>query len=276
MFFLACAASCPLLFSFSNSLLASPLPKQNAVPGGAVAVPFAWEKAQTPYVEYRDRRVMAIKHEQQWYAVIGIPLNARAGEHQFSVRESANTKAQTQSFTVNAKEYEAQYLTIKNKRKVNPNPDDLKRIRKEKKRITQAFQSWTTANTPNLKFLRPAEGPMSSPFGLRRFFNQQPRKPHSGLDIAAPIGSPIVAPEGGTVVTVGDFFFNGKSVFIDHGYGLVTMYCHMDRIDVEEGQSIKRGEQLGTIGKSGRVTGPHLHWSVSLNNTRVDPILFID
>jgi murein DD-endopeptidase MepM/ murein hydrolase activator NlpD len=123
---------------------------------------------------------------------------------------------------------------------------------------------------------QPVDGRYSSPFGLRRYFNDQPRKPHSGLDIAAPEGTPIQAAESGVVVETGDYFFNGKTVFIEHGQGLVTMYCHLRKIDVETGQTVTRGEKIGEVGKTGRVTGAHLHWSVSLNHAMVDPLLFLD
>ena len=108
------------------------------------------------------------------------------------------------------------------------------------------------------------------------FFNEQPRNPHTGLDIAASTGTPITAASSGIVINTGDYFFNGKTVFIDHGQGLITMYCHLSSIDVLEGQEISQGEMLGKVGMTGRVTGPHLHWSVILNNTMVDPTLFIE
>ena len=121
----------------------------------------------------------------------------------------------------------------------------------------------------------PVHGRYSSPFGLRRFFNEQARKPHSGLDIAATQGTPIKAAASGTVINTGDYFFNGNTVFIDHGQGLITMYCHMHRIDVKESEYVTVADVIGTVGQSGRVTGAHLHWSVLLNQTMVDPTLLL-
>jgi murein DD-endopeptidase MepM/ murein hydrolase activator NlpD len=158
---------------------------------------------------------------------------------------------------------------------VNPTQTDLERIKREKSIISAAFRHWRETPVESLELALPVDGQLSSAFGLQRFFNKQPRKPHSGLDIAAPRGTPVHSPAPAVVINTGSYFFNGNSVFLDHGQGMITMYCHMDSITVEEGQQVTRGEVIGTVGMSGRVTGPHLHWSVSINNTRVDPGLFL-
>jgi len=126
-----------------------------------------------------------------------------------------------------------------------------------------------------LLFDKPVKGPLSSPFGLRRFFNGEERNPHSGLDFAVGAGTPIKAPAAGKVILIGNYFFNGNTVFVDHGQGLISMFCHMSKIDVKLGQSLPRGGIVGRVGATGRATGPHMHWNVSLNDARVDPAIFI-
>ncbi|HEY5603732.1 MAG TPA: peptidoglycan DD-metalloendopeptidase family protein [Gammaproteobacteria bacterium] len=269
--------SCALLILLSPALLAAKLPKAEAVPGGIAIVPLNIESASAPVVKFQDRRVMVVpdnKRKNHWLAITGIPLSAEKGKHQLAVE--ANPKHRIVSFEVKNKKYQTQYLTLKNKRQVNPTEEDLKRIAKEQEEIVAALARWSDSDSLNTTFVIPATGRLSSPFGLRRFFNKEPRQPHSGIDIAAPEGTPIVSPADGTVITTADYFFNGNTVFIDHGQGLVTMYCHMSNIAVKPGDTVKQGERIGAIGQSGRVTGPHLHWAVSINDARVDPGLFFD
>ncbi len=274
---------------FTNSLYASTLantrtttlpkislPKTNAVPGGIVIVDLELNSNKTsskaPIVFYKKKRVMVANNDGRWLGIVGIALTAKPGQH--TLRIKGHNKLI--SFTVKPKKYAEQHITIKDKRKVNPNAEDMKRIRRERVRINSALKHWADSDEVNTRFVLPVAGELSSPFGLRRFFNEQARKPHSGIDIAAPEGTLIQSPAAGKVIESGDFFFNGNSVFIDHGQGLVTMYCHMSNIKVKPGQMVAQGETIGAVGQTGRVTGPHLHWSVSLNNARVDPGLFFD
>ena len=244
------------------------------VPGGIAVITLPAD-AEPATARYRDRKVLVTRNENNDYiAVIGLPLASEPGRHYLKVNNTSG-KTQNLGFQVADKAYEEQHITIKDKRKVNPEKRDMERITRESRQIKSALRHWSQQDDITLAFEKPVEGPTSSPFGLRRFFNEQARNPHSGLDIAAPEGTPIRAPAPGTVIETGDFFFNGNTVLLDHGQGLVTMYCHMNKIDVTPGQSVDSGEILGEVGMTGRVTGPHLHWGVSLNDARIDPLLFL-
>jgi murein DD-endopeptidase MepM/ murein hydrolase activator NlpD len=265
----------PLLLVGSGRLAASNLPEHTPVPGGiaVIEVPTpALPTDQTPTVYYRNTRVMLIADDKQGqHAIIGIPLSAKPGAHHVTLGENKKI-----TFTVLPKTYKEQRITLSNKRQVNPAPMDLERIGREKKIMVAAFNTWSNQLTPSLTLLKPVAGPYSSPFGLRRFFNDQPRNPHSGLDIAAAEGTPIQAPADAIVSATGNYFFNGNTILLDHGQGLISMYCHLSQIDVKEGDFVQAQDIIGLVGKTGRVTGPHLHWSVSLNNARIDPFLFME
>ena len=262
-----------LALLMSAGLQAEPLPALAPVPGGVAAVPVG-DGPAAPEVRYRNRKVMVIRTQDGWLALVGIPLGTDPGRQRLEV-VAADGSRQTRLFSVHDKQYRTQHLTIKNKRMVNPNSRDLERISAERKAINAALSQWSEPQSVPLRFDPPVPGPRSSSFGLRRFFNGQPRRPHSGMDIAAPEGTPIRAPAAGTVVERGDYFFTGNTVFVDHGKGLITMYAHLNTIDVNTGQRVERGDVIGTVGMTGRVTGPHLHWAVSLNHTMVDPALFL-
>lgn len=256
------------------AIAASELPQSLVVPGGIAIIDLPHEGEQRPEVWYRERPVMVVQAGGRWQAVIGIPLSAKPGRHQIEFENEAGEPGKM-GFDVRAKDYPTQRLTITNKRQVNPNAEDLARIGEERERINAALRLFTPAAGIPTAFIAPVDGPRSSSFGLRRFFNDQPRRPHSGMDIAAAEGTPIIAPAAGRVAETGNYFFNGNTVFIDHGLGLVTMYCHMSAIDVQPGDLVHRGGVIGKVGATGRVTGPHLHWGVTLNRTMVDPALFL-
>jgi len=259
-----------LLILACGALHAAALPQDEPVPGGVAVVPLERGGREAPRAYFNGDRVMVLKDERGWVAVVGIPLDAKPGS--YAVRRAGGHRS---SFTVQAKQYAVQRVSIENKRKVDPTALDLKRIRRESALIKAALAAWHASASVPLRFDLPVLGPVSSPFGLRRIFNGEPRRPHSGIDIAVPAGTPIRAPAPGRVAAIGDFFFDGRMVMLDHGQGLVTMYGHMEKILVKKGQRVARGEVIGLVGQTGRATGPHLHWGVSLNNARVDPTLFL-
>ena len=203
------------------------------------------------------------------HAIVGAALDAEPGPRTLEVATLTDTARL--AYEVVHRDYPEQRLRTSNRRMVNPDPADLERINRETTTMRAAYALRTPVTTSPVPFLKPVEGRHSSVFGLRRFWNDQPRSPHSGLDIAANTGTPIESPAPGIVVATGDYFFNGNTVLVDHGGGLVTMYCHMHTIGVEEGQAVARGDVLGQVGATGRSTGPHLHWSVSLGGVRIDP-----
>jgi len=250
------------------------LPRESPVPGGIAILPIAPDSEPAPVAHFDGHRVMVARREGHWEAVIGLPLALTPGPQNVSVKNGAG-ETRDYAFTVRTKEYAAQHITLKNKRMVEPNAKDLARITREQEIIRHAFATWTDEPVSSLSFRMPARGRISSVFGLRRFFNGEPRQPHSGIDIAAPLGAPVVAPFAGTVIETGEYFFNGNTIFIDHGQGLISMFNHLSRILVTRGMRVKQGQKIGEVGRTGRVTGPHLHWSVSLNDSRVDPMLFL-
>jgi murein DD-endopeptidase MepM/ murein hydrolase activator NlpD len=252
---------------------AAGLPQPNPVPGGIAIIAVVQDSAPAPLVRFQQQRVLVVPANGMWQAVVGLPLSLEPGEQRLDISDRG--AARTLAFQVLPKQYETQYLTLANKRQVDPSAEDLKRIAREQALSNQAFAAWSEVLADDLRFDLPARGRFSSTFGLRRFFNNQARQPHSGLDIAAPEGAPVTAPAAGVVIETGNYFFNGSTLFIDHGQGLISMYNHLSRIDVKKGTHVTRGQRIGAVGKTGRVTGAHLHWTVSLNNARVDPMLFL-
>ncbi len=248
------------------------LPHESAVPGGVKIIRLDGEDTAPPDGEAGGHRALVIREGTGWLAVIGIPLAAPPGEESVTVRD-ANASHDIK-FEVGVKQYASQSLKVA-PRQVNLSKADLARAGRETARIELALARFSEPPPETLRFMQPVPGPRSSSFGLRRIFNGESRNPHSGMDIAAPIGTPVRLPIAGTVVDTGAFFFTGNTVLIDHGRGLVSMYCHLSAIDVKPGQRVAAGTRLGAVGKTGRATGPHLHWALSLNRAWVDPELFV-
>ncbi|MDP8985003.1 MAG: peptidoglycan DD-metalloendopeptidase family protein [Pseudomonadota bacterium] len=225
-----------------------------------------------PTVDTDGHRALVLRDGSAWVAVIGIPLSAPLGAQLATVTGSGGRRVLT--FQVGYKQYASQSLKVA-PRQVNLSKADLARVARERLRIEHALGLFSEPLPETLNLPPPVPGPRSSSFGMRRIFNGESRNPHSGMDIAAPAGTPVRVPVAGTVVDTGNYFFNGNTVFVDHGGGLITMYCHLSAIDVKPGQRLAAGTRIGAVGMTGRATGPHLHWGLALNHVWVDPELFI-
>ncbi|GLQ33642.1 M23 family metallopeptidase [Litoribrevibacter albus] len=179
-------------------------------------------------------------------------------------------------YSVEAREYKIQKVEGVPQRTVTPDPEHLKRIRAEAAKVRKARANSGDMSHYMESFIWPAKGLISGVYGSQRFYNGEPRRPHFGLDIAAPEGSPVIAPASGVVVLAEkDLFFSGGTVVIDHGHGISSSFLHMSKLDVKVGQSIKQGEKVGEIGSTGRATGAHLDWRMNWFDQRVDPRLLM-
>ncbi|HEX8589689.1 peptidoglycan DD-metalloendopeptidase family protein [Pseudomonas sp.] len=260
-----CAALPAHADSYISRLLNKPVP-------GGVAVVDLGPAAQPPKASWQGKPVLVVKDQDaRWLAIVGIPLTVKPGTAQ-----QVSSGGRNLPFVVGDKKYPEQRITLKNQRQVNPNPDDLKRIEQELDVQVRAYRTFSPVTPSNLLLDKPVDGPLSSKFGVRRFFNGEERNPHAGLDFAVPAGTPIKSPAAGKVILIGNYFFNGNTVFVDHGQGFISMFCHMSKIDVKVGDAVPRDGVVGRVGSTGRATGPHMHWNVSLNDARVDPAIFIN
>ena len=294
----------------SRSQATLPFPMSSAVPGGVAVVPLGAAR-RAPKAIWNGIPVLVTGSSSGWFAVLGIPLHTlqdrlvlevqdaasgaprtakQASAHDKGKARDAETtatagagKAQSEASSTGLRridvpiqphQYAEQHLKVA-PGQVTLSKEVLSRHLRERKQSARVMATWTEPVPASLQLRQPVPGVRSSSFGLRRFFNGQSRNPHGGMDIAAPVGTPVKAAAPGVVIDTGDYFFNGNTVWVDHGAGLLTMYCHLDRIRARVGQRVRTGDVIGTVGKTGRVTGPHLHWSVCLNRTMVDPALFL-
>ncbi len=255
-----------------NPVGARAFPRALPVPGGIALIPLG-ASGQRPVARSGDSPLVVIGSPQSWTALVGIPLSATPGPAQITVQTS-DAADRTLDYLIKPKQYAQQRLKVDGKR-VELSPEDEARAERERLHTRQVVATFSQPLPDSFAMRAPVPGPRSSSFGLRRVFNGQPRSPHSGMDIAAPTGTPVVAPLAARVVDTGDYFFSGNAVWLDHGGGLLTLHCHLSAIDVKIGDTLRAGDVLGKVGATGRVTGPHLHFGVVLNQASVDPALFL-
>jgi len=209
---------------------------------------------------------LTVNIDDDIYELIPLPFDKQGGSILINNNES---------IYVNNKDFGESRIKIENTSMVSLSKADSRRAYKESQIIKNTLKSYTTENKPEFNFIQPVEGIISSRYGKRRFINDLPRSPHLALDIAALSGTEIVAPAKGKIILIGDFFYSGNYIIIDHGYGLLTSYSHLSKVDVVKNQFVEQGQKIGEVGSTGRVTGPHLHWTVYLNKIRINPELII-
>ena len=247
-------------------------PDASAVPGGVALLPLG-PSADRPKAWSGDTPLLVVGSPAGWTALIGIALSAAPGPAQ-AVVEAADGTRRVVAYQIESKTYAQQRLKVA-PRTVELSPGDLARHERERTHQQALMARFSEPLPADLRMRPPVDGHRSSSFGLRRVFNGEARQPHSGMDIAAGTGTVVRSPLPGQVVDTGDYFFNGQTVWIDHGGGVFSMLCHLSRIDVRSGDRLAQGQALAAVGATGRVTGPHLHWGVVLNRVSVDPALFI-
>jgi len=270
-----CAAGACLPAAWAAAPAASQVwPHALQVPGGVARLSLG-PAAQRPTAHAGEVPLLVLGDMIEWTAIVGIPLAAPVGQPEVRV-QVAGEPARDLPYRVAAKKYSEQRLNVA-PRTVDLSAEDNARYERERDHQRTVMETFSTPlpRAADLQMRVPVPGRRSSSFGLRRVFNGQARNPHSGMDIAAATSTPVVAPLPGKVIDVGDYFFNGGTVWLDHGGGLLTMYCHLSSMDVQVGDVLATGQAFCKVGATGRVTGPHLHWGVMLNRTMVDPALFI-
>lgn len=270
-------ASAGLLLPAHMARAASPAdsgvwPRDSRVPGGVARLSLG-PAAQRPQAWLDDVPLLVLGDPIEWTAVLGIALASAPGPYQIRVQQDGEQRQL--AYTVRDKRYTEQRLKVSPKT-VDLSASDQARYERERDHQQSVMASWSPLSAQTgLHMQVPVPGRRSSSFGLRRVFNGQARNPHSGMDIAAPTGTPVRAPLAGRVIDVGDYFFNGGTVWLDHGAGLLSMYCHLSSMQCKTGDTLEAGQAFCRVGATGRVTGPHLHWGVMLNRSMVDPALFI-
>ena len=252
-----------------------PRPFSTAVPGGVVRIALG-PGVTRPLAHEGDLPLLVLGDAGGWTAFVGVPLSAKPGPRRIAVLAEPDAAARTITYTVTAKRYAEQRLQVA-PGQVDLSARDQARYQRERQHQAAVMATFSDSlpASADLAMRVPVPGPRSSSFGLRRVFNGQARNPHSGMDIAAATGTPVHAPLAGRVIDSGDYFFNGGTVWLDHGGGLLTMVCHLSATEVQVGDVLQAGDPYCKVGATGRVTGPHLHFGVMLNRTMVDPALFI-
>ncbi len=259
-----------LFFLFCINLFA--FPREQLSPGGIAKLYF--NERPDIFIDNKKVEVFCQKREKDWMVLL--PLSLYKAPETLRVVSQTSKMLQVHLIPLSSPEYEQQHLRVKNKEFVKASQETLERIKRESVIKKENFTRHTQVYVQDLKMIRPLESVLRHDFGRRRFFNGVAKNPHAGIDLSGKIGDKIKAPLAGTLLVLGELFYNGKMVLIDHGGGLMTAYSHLSKIYIPHDTWVKQGEYIAEVGSTGRVTGPHLHWSVYLNGEPVNPDLFLE
>jgi len=231
---------------------------------------------ETPHVTWMGRKIYLIPDPDKtsWQGLIAADLTKKPGRYEARVRIFPSGNEKRLEIEIVDKDYGVRRLTLP-KHMVDLDAETLKRVRKESGKMKMLWEAQATTPVWSGSFQRPIPGKVIGPFGRRSIINEQPRSPHTGVDLRGAAGTPIKAINNGKVILTGDHFFTGRTVVLDHGGEILSMYFHLDKIKVQHGDLVKKGQVIGLVGSTGRVTGPHLHWGMKINNARVDPLRLI-
>lgn len=271
-----------LAFAFAPALAPAPAPalalapavdvRARAMrPGEVVAVTITSDAPVTVQAFNHDWPTYALEPGRR-RALVGIDLETKPGRYDLVVHVGDGVLHRT--LTVQPHAFPTRRLTV-NPDLVHPPPDQEARIEREARALRDIWEHPAPERLWTSGFERPVAEPANSAFGTRSIYNGEARSPHAGADFLSPSGRPVEAPNAGRVVLAGSQYFSGNTVIIDHGLGLFSLLAHLSEIDVKVGDTVTRGQVIGKVGATGRVTGPHLHWSVRLNDARVDPLSLV-
>lgn len=231
------------------------------------------ENGETPQVTWMNKKIGLVPNQNKtgWYGFLSVDLKASPGTYHALIATGPSGRKQDLEIRITEKKYGVRRLTLP-KKMVDLDAETLKRVREESSKMKKLWKAPYITPLWEGPFIRPVPGEVVGPFGRSSVINEQPRSPHSGVDLRAKRGAPTKVMNHGIVVLTGDHFFTGLTVVIDHGGGIQSMYFHLDEILIEDGQKVTKGEVIGRVGSTGRATGPHLHLGVRVNGARIDPL----
>ena len=279
--FFFCTVS--ILFILADFTVAEPRPavsfSSKVIPqGGTIIIKIrAGKGVETPEVIWMDNEISLIPSEDGnlLQGFLSADLQEKTGRYKVLVRTSPFIKETAYDIEVATKDYGVRRLSLPEKM-VDLDEETLKRVRKESDSMNRLWKAPSSSPAWQGSFVRPVPGETVGPFGRKSIINDQPRSPHTGVDMRGSKGTPIKAVNNGTVVLTGNHFFTGHTVVLDHGGSVMSMYFHCDRLLVNEGDEVAKGQVIASVGSTGRATGPHLHFGMRVNGSRVDPLRLIE